>query len=263
MEPGFELETAKRNLPKIDNIQNVDWKRGEDHALAGRLRLNENMSLMASSPSPLPELTVSDRAVEVKQSQGRLAITYEVTPAERLKRASELSSKSTNNFGAIDTNNDNFLSTDELIDAGGFNRYLARHAGVLSKNDGREGDGKLSWRDLSTLRDVTAGSDMEIRRRALASTMSTTSGYIGLGSLALTGAAELGCAMRGVPMNGKLRLAGYALTLGAFAYGYYQQQDHLFSLKEQIAQDADLNRYCKSGTFNIDGDHFRLRLKLK
>lgn len=261
MEPGFELEMAKRNLPKIDNIQNVDWKQGEDHALAGRLRLNENMSLMASSP--LPELTVSDRAVEVKQSQGRLAITYEVTPAERLKQSSELSSKSMKNFGAIDTNNDNFLSPDELIDAGGFNRYLAKHAGVLSKNDGSGGDGKLSWRDLSTLQDVTAGSDMEIRQRALASMMSTTSGHIGLGSLALTGAAELGCTMRGVPMNGKLRLAGYALTLGTLAYGYYQQQDHLFSLKAQIAQDADLNRYCNSGTFNIDGDHFRLRLKLK
>lgn len=226
-------------------------------------KLLESSSLTQSAPSTLPELTISDRALAVMPNQGRLSITYEVKPEERLKevgvRASELRSK----FSAIDTDKDNYLSADELTAAGGFNRYLAKHAGKISANAVDGDSGKISWSDISALQTVSTGSDMEIRQRALGSMMSTTSGHIGLGAMAVTGLAELGCSMRGVPFNGKLRLAGYGLVLGAFAYGYYQQQNQLFSLKEHLAGDTELNPYCSSGTLNIDSNLLRFRWKLK
>ena len=207
---------------------------------------------------------VDSKAESQKEASPKLAgleITLEVTPQERLQKVSELTDKTLANFSLVDSNKDNYLSEEELGQSGGFNRYLAKQVGVLSRNHDDGGAGSLSWDDLRTLKTISTGSDLEIRQRAIVSMMSTAPGRIGMGSIALTCGAEICSALRGVPLSGKLRVAGYAIGLGALAYGFLRQQDEYFSLKSQLAQDTDLNRYC-GGTLNIDSKHFRGRFKL-
>lgn len=206
-----------------------------------------------------------NRKPATEDSSQRLRFEFEVTQQERMRSLSEMCSDASKSFYSMDTDKDGALSKNELASAGGKNRYLAERSGAIARlcrSDRFADDDIISYEDLTRARRIATETNLEINKLALAHSLETTAGRIGLASMAITGGAELVSTFRGVPMNGKLRLAGYGVALGGLALGFAEKRDLYFSTANLFSNDGDMDRYC-NGTWTLNGDHFRMKLKLR